>query len=45
MRLVGVRGLARLMIGQARPHRADAVPGPQPAEGSSARSAEDAVAT
>jgi hypothetical protein len=44
VRLVGANGFARLMLGQARPHRADAAPGPQPAEGSSACSAEDATA-
>ena len=45
VRLVGVGGFARLMLGQARPHRADAAPGPQPNKGSSARSTEDATAT
>jgi 2-polyprenyl-6-methoxyphenol hydroxylase-like FAD-dependent oxidoreductase len=44
VRLVGASGFARLMLGQARPHRADAATGPQPAEGTSARSTEDAVA-
>src|SRR5215475_7516275 len=45
VRLVGVGGLARLAFGQARSHRAGPAPGPQPAEGSSARSAENASAT
>ena len=44
-RLVGPGGFARLMLAQARPHRADASRRPQPAEGSSARSAENASAT
>jgi len=44
-RLVGPGGFARLMLAQARPHRADAGRRPQPAEGSSARSAENASAT
>jgi flavin-dependent dehydrogenase len=45
VRLVGVGGFARLMLGQARPHRADAAADPQSAEGSNARSAENASAT
>ena len=45
VRLVGAGGFARLVLAQARPHRADAAPGPQPTEGSSAHSAEDATAT
>ena len=45
VRLVGAGGFARLALGQVRPHRVGAAPGPQPAEGSSARSAEDATAT
>ena len=44
VRLVGVGGFARLALAQARPHRPAAAPGPQPAEGSTARSAEDAAA-
>jgi hypothetical protein len=42
VRLVGAGGFARLALGQARPQRAKAASGPQPAEGSSARSTEDA---
>ena len=46
VRLVGVGGFARLMLGQARPHRAGAAADdPQFAEGSSARSAENASTT
>jgi hypothetical protein len=45
VRLVGPGGFAGLALGQARPHRAKAAPGPQPAGGSSARSTEDASAT
>ena len=45
VRLVGAGGFARLVLGQARSHRAGPAPGPQPAEGSSARSAENASAT
>jgi len=45
VRLVGARGFARLALGQARPHRAAVAPGPQPAQGTSARSAENASAT
>jgi flavin-dependent dehydrogenase len=45
VRLVGAGGFARLMLGQARPHRAGAAAGPQPTEGSSARNAENASAT
>ena len=44
VRLVGVRGFARLALGQARPHRAGAAADPQLAEGSSAPSAENASA-
>ena len=45
MRLVGAGGLARLALGQARPHRAGPAAGSQLTEGSSARSAENASAT
>ena len=45
VRLVGVGGFARLMLGQARPHRGGAAAGPQLTDASSARSAEDATAT
>ena len=45
VRLVGVGGFARLILGQARPHRADAAPDPQFAEVSSAPSAENTSAT
>ena len=44
-RLVGPGGFARLALSQARPPRAAAAPSPQPAEGTSARSAENASAT
>ena len=42
VRPVGVRGFARLALGQARPHRAGATADAQFAEGNSARSAENA---
>jgi hypothetical protein len=42
VRLVGVGGFARLMLGQAKPHRAGVAADPQFAEGSSARSAQNA---
>ena len=45
VRLVGVRGFARLALGQARPHHADPVPDSQVTEGNSARSAENASTT
>jgi flavin-dependent dehydrogenase len=45
VRLVGVRGFARLAFGQARPPRADASAGSQLSGASSARSAENASAT
>jgi len=45
VRLVGVRGFARLAFGQARPPRADASAGVPLSEGGSARSAENASAT
>jgi len=45
VRLVGAGGFARLALGQARPHRAAPAAGPQLAEGSSPRSAENASAT
>jgi 2-polyprenyl-6-methoxyphenol hydroxylase-like FAD-dependent oxidoreductase len=45
VRLVGAGGFARLALGQARPQRAKAASGPQLAEGSSARSTEDASAS
>jgi AAA ATPase domain len=41
----GAGGFARLMLGQARPHRAGPAAGPQLTLGSSARSAENASAT
>jgi len=43
VRLVGVRGFARLALGQARPHRTDPAPDGQVTEGSSARSANASV--
>jgi hypothetical protein len=45
VRLVGAGGFARLALAQARPHRAAPAAGPQLAEGSSPRSAENASAT
>ena len=45
VRLVGVGGFARLVLGQARPHRAAAAADPQVTDGSSAPSAENASAT
>ena len=45
MRLVGVRGFARLALGQARPRHAGPAPDGQVTEGSSARSADNASVT
>ena len=45
VRLVGMRGFARLALGQARPHHAGPVPDGQSTEGSSARSADNASVT